>query len=62
MKYTKKIITVKEIQEILQISEKTAYKLVRQALETKEFKVLKIGGVYRISLESFLNWIDGIDE
>lgn len=57
----RKILTVKEVQEILQISEKTAYKLVRQALDTKEFKVLKIGGVYRISTESFLNWIDNLD-
>lgn len=62
MKYTKKILTVKEVQEILQISEKTAYKLVKQALITGEFRVIKIGGTYRISLESFLNWIDGIDE
>ena len=57
----KKVLTVKEVKEILKISEKTAYKLVNQALTTKEFKVLKIGGTYRISTESFLNWIDNLD-
>lgn len=57
----RKVLTVKEVQEILKISEKTAYKLVNQALITKEFKVLKIGGTYRISTESFLNWIDNLD-
>ena len=54
----RKVLTVKEIREILKISEKTAYSLVRQALITGEFRVIKIGGTYRISTESFLNWID----
>ena len=58
----KRVLTVKDLQEILQISQKTAYSLVRRALETGEFRVIKIGGVYRISSESFLNWIDGINE
>jgi len=54
----KKVLTVKQVQEILQVSQKTAYSLVRQALITGEFRVIKIGGTYRISTESFLNWID----
>lgn len=54
----KKVLTVKEVQDILQVSQKTAYSLVRQALITGEFRVIKIGGTYRISTESFLNWID----
>lgn len=54
----KKVLTVKEVQNILQVSQKTAYSLVRQALITGEFRVIKIGGTYRISTESFLNWID----
>lgn len=62
MKYNKKVLTVKEIQSILQISQKTAYNLVRQALTTGGmFKVIKIGGVYRIPTESFLNWLDQMD-
>ena len=54
----KKVLTVKQVQEILQVSQKTAYSLVRQVLITGEFRVIKIGGTYRISTESFLNWID----
>lgn len=54
----KKVLTVKDVAELLNICEKTAYSLVRQALATGEFRVIKIGGTYRISTESFLNWID----
>lgn len=62
MKYNKKVLTVKEIQSILQISQKTAYNLVRQALVTGEmFKVIKIGNRYKIPTESFLNWLDQMD-
>ena len=52
----KKVLTVNDVQEILQISQKTAYNLVRQALTTGDmFKVIKIGGVYRIPTEPFLD-------
>ena len=52
----------KEIQSILQISQKTAYNLVRQALATGDlFKVIKIGNRYKIPTESFLNWLDQMD-
>ena len=62
MKYNKKVLTVKEIQSILQISQKTAYDLVRQALATGDlFKVIKIGNRYKIPTESFLNWLDQMD-
>lgn len=62
MKYNKKVLTVKEIQSILQISQKTAYNLVRQALTTGDlFKVIKIGNRYKIPTESFLNWLDQMD-
>ena len=62
MKYNKKVLTVKEIQSILQISQKTAYNLVRQALATGDlFKVIKIGNRYRIPTEPFLNWLDQMD-
>ena len=58
----KKVLTVNDVQEILQISQKTAYNLVRQALTTGDmFKVIKIGGVYRIPTEPFLDWLDQID-
>ncbi|MFR5471712.1 MAG: helix-turn-helix domain-containing protein [Romboutsia sp.] len=58
----KKVLTVNDVQEILQISQKTAYNLVRQALTTGDmFKVIKIGGVYRIPTEPFLDWLDQMD-
>ena len=58
----KKVLTVNDVQELLQISQKTAYNLVRQALTTGDmFKVIKIGGVYRIPTEPFLNWLDQMD-
>lgn len=59
----KKVLMVKDVQEILQISQKTAYNLVKQALKTGDmFKVIKIGNTYRIPTELFLNWIDGTDD
>lgn len=58
----KKVLTVKDIQEILGISQKTAYGLVRQALMTEDmFKVIKINNLYRIPTEPFLNWLDSWD-
>ena len=58
----KKVLTVNDVQEILQISQKTAYNLVRQALAAGDlFKVIKIGNRYKIPTESFLNWLDQMD-
>lgn len=55
----KKVLTVKDLQEILGISQKTAYGLVRQAVATENmFKVIKIGSHYKIPTNSFLNWLD----
>ena len=48
--------------EIMQIGENTAYKLIKQAEHTGIFRVIKIGKVYRISAESFMNWLDGKEE
>lgn len=55
----KKVLTVKDIQELLGVCDKTAYRLVQKALITNSmFKVIKFGRVYRISSESFFNWMD----
>ncbi len=44
----KKVLTVKDIQEILGVCEKTAYSLIRQALATNNmFKVIKVGRLYK---------------
>lgn len=52
--YEKRVYTVDEIQDILDISRTTAYNLVKQQL----FSCVKIGGHYRISKKSFDNWLD----
>lgn len=58
----KRVLTVKDIQEILGICEKTAYGLVRQALTREDmFKVIKVGNLYRIPTKPFLDWIDGVE-
>lgn len=55
----KKVLTVKEVAELLGICNKTAYNLVRQALATgRTFKVIKVCGHYRIPTQPFLNWLD----
>ena len=50
----KRTYTVEDIQIILGISRGTVYKL----LEKKEFRWFKIGSTYRISKNSFDNWLD----
>lgn len=56
----KKVLNVKDIQDILGVCDKTAYGLIRQALTTNNmFKVIKIGRLYKIPTNSFLNWLDG---
>ena len=55
----KKVLTVKDVAELLNICEKTAYSLVRQALvKDNMFKVIKIGRLYKIPTDPFLNWLD----
>lgn len=55
----KKVLTVKDIQEILGICESTAYSLIRQAqINDNMFKVIKIGRLYKVPTEPFLNWLD----
>ena len=46
--------TVKEIQEILQVSAPTAYKLAKSGV----FKAVKFDNTIRISKESFDKWLD----
>lgn len=54
---------VKDVKEILQVSQKTDYNLVKQALTTGDmFKVIKIGNTYRIPTKSFLDWIDDVED
>ena len=51
----KKIYMVDDIAKILNISQNTAYKLVKSNV----FKSVKIGSQYRISKKSFDYWLNG---
>lgn len=55
----KKVFTAKDLQDILGICNKTAYELIRQAYTRGDmFKVIKIGRLYKVPSNSFLNWLD----
>ena len=55
----KRVLTAKDLQEILGICNKTAYELIRQAHTRGDmFKVIKIGRLYKVPANSFLNWLD----
>ena len=50
----KRCYTVKEVQDMLEISRPTAYELLKK----KEFRWIKIGTKYRKSKPSFDDWLD----
>ncbi|MCD7967512.1 MAG: helix-turn-helix domain-containing protein [Clostridiaceae bacterium] len=55
----KKVYEVKEIQEMLGISRNGAYDFVKRAYKDgKPFRVIKIGGNYRIPKISFDTWLE----
>ena len=55
----KKVLTASDIAELLGVCEKTAYGLIRQALVTGDmFKVIKVGRLYKIPTQPFLDWLD----
>lgn len=53
----KRVYTVEEIMDILDIGKNTAYALVNSGV----FHFVKVGGHYRISKKSFDKWLDNID-
>ena len=55
----KKVLTASDVAELLGVCEKTAYGLIRQALVTGDmFKVIKVGRLYKIPTQPFLEWLD----
>ena len=55
----KKVLTATDIAELLGVCEKTAYNLIRQATITDDmFKVIKVGRLYKIPTQPFLEWLD----
>ena len=55
------VLGTKDIMNILNIYQGTAYNLIRQAMTTKDmFVVRKVGRDYKISRDSFLEWLDSM--
>ncbi len=55
----KRCYTVKDLQEMLDVSRSTVYKLLRQNEFRYEFRWIQLeGGGYRISKKSFDEWLD----
>ena len=52
----KRCYTVKEVQDILEISRPTVYELLKR----NEFRWVQIGNNYRISKSSFDEWLDEV--
>ena len=50
----KRCYTVKDLQEILEISRPTVYQLLKR----HEFRWIQVGKNYRISKKSFDEWLD----
>ena len=56
----KKIYTVTDIMNMLEISRGSAYRFIQETYKTQSpFTVLKIGNNYRIPKDAFDNWING---
>ena len=51
------IYTVKEIAQILRISERSAYNFINR---TTDFKVLRIGRCLRVYRDTFDRWLQGV--
>ncbi|HGZ4935182.1 helix-turn-helix domain-containing protein [Enterococcus faecalis] len=52
----KETYTIKEVAELLSISNKTAYKLIKE----NRFAFVRIGRVIRVSKKSFDNWLNNV--
>jgi hypothetical protein len=57
-----KVLGAKEIGQVLNVCEKSAYQLIQRAIKgSNMFKVIKVGNHYKIPRDSFLNWLESID-
>jgi len=55
---TKRVYSVDEIAEILNISRGSAYELIKEGL----FRTVRIGSAIRVSRQSFDDWLDNQDQ
>lgn len=55
-----KVYSISEVKDILGVSRTKAYEYIKQVYEDKgPFRVIKVGGNYRIIRSSFDKWLDG---
>lgn len=55
-----RVYSITEIQEILGVSRTKAYEYVKKVYQDKKpFRVIKVGGNYRIPKSSFDQWLEG---
>ena len=50
--------TVKEVQEILKISQAQAYNLFNSYIEGERFPAFRIGGSLRVTKKDFMRWFE----
>ena len=48
-----RILTIKEAAELLQVSQKTMYNIIKE----EGFPLLKVSGTYRIIEDDFVQWL-----
>ncbi len=55
-----KVYSISEVQDMLGVSRTKAYEYIKKVYEDKKpFRVIKVGGNYRIIKSSFDRWLDG---
>lgn len=55
-----KVYSITEVKDILGVSRTKAYEYIKKVYEAKQpFRVIKVGGNYRINKSSFDRWLDG---
>lgn len=55
-----KVYSISEVQDMLGVSRTKAYEYIKKVYEDKKpFRVIKVGGNYRIKKSSFDRWLDG---
>ena len=59
----RKFYNVKDIQNILGIGRSRAYEYLKEVQKTgKPFRVIKIGTIYKIPIQSFNSWIESLSK
>lgn len=55
-----KVYSISEVKDILGLSRTKAYEYIKRVYEEKDpFRVIKVGGNYRVIKTSFDKWLEG---